>query len=347
MMSRPLDQQHAYYYPDSHSHHQRHYEREHQRYYEQYYEQHPHHQPQTQPHHHSKAAAATTLHSEQPARELQSQEEEVASFLLSLKHNHRSITPEPWAQSSDKSAASSSAATLSPPVPVDYHHYSPVPANPGPIPLEQLIHKSNSALVSLQDADLVPDALFLAMSQMIPTRMSFQDRVGCYKSRPVGYLGMCCKHCGGQPGFGRYFPNSVRSLAQTTTSQTILKHIGGKCRQCPEELKRAVAQLQRLQDDREAANGKPRYGSRKVFFQRVWDRLHKFENDPLDGDVNMPLPAHTESTMATIQYLPTMYTLNDESGKSEEEEDGLSTPSDEDQSLEQWPSSDGDDKTKP
>ena len=328
-MSR-LDQQHAYYYQDSHHH----YERD-RRYYEQYYEQHPH--PQQH--------ASASLHSEpprsEPPRELQSQEEEVASFLLSLKHNHRSITPEPWASDSK-----STASTLSPPV--DYHHYSPVPANPGPIPLEELIHKSNSVLVSLQDTDLVPDALFLAMSQMIPTRMSFQDRVGCYKSRPVGYLGMCCKHCGGQPGFGRYFPNSVRSLAQTTTSQTILKHIGGKCRQCPEELKRAVAQLQRLQDQREAANGKPRYGSRKVFFQRVWDRLHKFENDPLDGDVNMPLPAHTESTMANVQYLPTMYTMHDDSGKSDDGSTSQTTSDvDEDQTLEQWPSSDGDDKTKP
>lgn len=86
---------------------------------------------------------------------------------------------------------------------------------------------------------------------------------------------MCCKHCGGQPGFGRYFPNSVRSLAQTTTSQTILKHIGGKCRFCPPTIRKAVLELQRQQAHKEGlASSRPRYGSRKIFFQRMWARLH-------------------------------------------------------------------------
>merc|ERR1712045_953949 len=84
----------------------------------------------------------------------------------------------------------------------------------------------------------------------------------------------CCKHCGGQPGFGKYFPETVRSLSQTTTSQTILKHIGGKCRFCPDHIRKAVLELQCQQIIKENANGgRPRYGSRKVFFQRVWARL--------------------------------------------------------------------------
>ena len=138
---------------------------------------------------------------------------------------------------------------------------------------EELIE--DSVLVQVQDRDLVPDSLFVAMSQMKTCHLTQADRVGCYKSRDLGFVGMCCKHCGGQPGFGRYFPNSVRSLAQTTTSQTILKHIGSKCRFCPEETRNAVLELQRHQAVREGlATGRPRYGSRKIFFQRVWARLH-------------------------------------------------------------------------
>lgn len=138
---------------------------------------------------------------------------------------------------------------------------------------EELIE--DSVLVQLKDRDLVPDALFVAMSQMKICHLTQADRVGCYKSRDLGFVGMCCKHCGGQPGFGRYFPNSVRSLAQTTTSQTILKHIGSKCRFCPTETRNAVLDLQRQQAVREGlATGRPRYGSRKIFFQRVWARLH-------------------------------------------------------------------------
>eukprot|EP00980_Cylindrotheca_fusiformis_P019341 scaffold6638_cov127-Cylindrotheca_fusiformis.AAC.25 len=132
-----------------------------------------------------------------------------------------------------------------------------------------------SELVLPKDRDLVPDALFVAMSQMKPCKLTQADRVGCYKSREIGFVGMCCKHCGGQPGFGRYYPNSVRSLAQTTTSQTILKHIGGKCRFCPPHVRQAVLELQRHQAAKEGmSSGRPRYGSRKIFFQRMWARLH-------------------------------------------------------------------------
>jgi len=132
-----------------------------------------------------------------------------------------------------------------------------------------------SELVLMKDRDLVPDALFVAMSQMKACKLTQADRVGCYKSREIGFVGMCCKHCGGQPGFGRYYPNSIRSLAQTTTSQTILKHIGGKCRFCPAHVRQAVLELQRHQAAKEGmSSGRPRYGSRKIFFQRMWARLH-------------------------------------------------------------------------
>ncbi|VEU40339.1 unnamed protein product [Pseudo-nitzschia multistriata] len=133
----------------------------------------------------------------------------------------------------------------------------------------------NVPLVVPKDRDLIPDALFVALGQMKPTRLQQSDRVGCYKTRQINFLGMCCKHCGGQPGFGRYFPNSVRSLAQTTTSQTILKHIGGKCRMCPPAVRKAVLELQRQQAHKDhMTSGRPRYGSRKIFFQRMWARLH-------------------------------------------------------------------------
>jgi hypothetical protein len=154
------------------------------------------------------------------------------------------------------------------------------------IDLSKFVDPENH-LVLMKDRGLVPDALFVSMLQMKPCQLTQADRVGCYKSRDLGFIGMCCKHCNGQPGFGRYFPNSVRSLAQTTTSQTILKHISSKCRFCPPNVREAVVELQRQQALKEAATaagvaglavsseaGRPRYGSRKIFFHRVWSRLH-------------------------------------------------------------------------
>mmetsp|Transcript_12154 Transcript_12154/g.35253 ORF Transcript_12154/g.35253 Transcript_12154/m.35253 type:complete len:341 (-) Transcript_12154:126-1148(-) len=161
---------------------------------------------------------------------------------------------------------------------------------PADIPWDRLL--ADSELVVEKDRDLVPDALFVAMAQMKPCKLKQADRVGCYKSREIGFVGMCCMHCGGQPGFGRFFPNSIRSLAQTTTSQTILKHISTKCRFCPAHIREAVNELQRQQASKDSPNGsphasnasginggRPRYGSRKIFFQRIWARLHKEDAD--------------------------------------------------------------------
>ena len=162
------------------------------------------------------------------------------------------------------------------------------PVIPADLPdLTQPAHLANlmgdSTIVVPEDKDLVPDYLFLAMAQLAPCNLSDADRVGCYKDRDLGFLGMSCKHCGGQPGFGKYFPATVRSLAQTTTSQTILKHIAVKCRMCPPHIRKAIVALQQTETDAKQkyargpvldSDGRPRYGSRKVFFQRVWGRLH-------------------------------------------------------------------------
>jgi len=213
---------------------------------------------------------------------------EVANFLLSLKH--RSVTPEP--HSDDSEPHRSSQVVKAPFGSYSFGNYGYETSMPymeqssmsgympddsmtttSDMPWETLL--ADSKLVQMKDRDLVPDALFVSMAQMKPCRLSQADRVGCYKAREIGFVGMCCKHCGGQPGFGRYYPNSVRSLAQTTTSQTILKHIGSKCRFCPPQIRNALLELQRQQAHREGlATGRPRYGSRKIFFQRVWSRLH-------------------------------------------------------------------------
>ena len=69
---------------------------------------------------------------------------------------------------------------------------------PPPFDFDHLL--SGSDIVVMKDRDLVPDALFLAIAQMKPCKLAHADRVGCYKSRDIGFLGLCCKHCGGQPG---------------------------------------------------------------------------------------------------------------------------------------------------
>lgn len=263
-------------------------------------------------------------------------EEEVASFLLSLKHSkNRSVTPEPPSITSSgddskpryhpshhshhPSAKASYSSTYHYPsygydIPQQLEQPSYLDPEQNPtqtamtfpehdIAWDRLLN--GSTLVFLKDRDLVPDALFVAIAQMKPCRLTIADRVGCYKSREVGFVGMCCKHCGGQPGFGRYYPNSVRSLAQTTTSQTILKHIGSKCRFCPPHIRNAIQDLQRMQSVREGAvTGRPRYGSRKIFFQRVWNRLHdevsKDEDSKNADDDSNQTPSDLDDESASL-----------------------------------------------
>ena len=128
----------------------------------------------------------------------------------------------------------------------------------------------NSKLVLLEDRKDVPDSVIVAMSQMIPCKFMEEDRIGCYQDRDVGSIGLCCKHCGGKPGFGRYFPSSVSSLEQTL-KVTISHHISSKCHACPPKVRHALFQVQR--QEFEPIGGRS-YGSRKAFFENVWTRLH-------------------------------------------------------------------------
>lgn len=176
-----------------------------------------------------------------------------------------------------------------------------------PMDMETVL--GGSKLVLPQDRGLVPDSLFVAMAQMKPSRVTIDDQIGSYRKRQLGFVGMCCKHCGGQPGYGRYFPDKPRSLAQTTTSQTILKHIDSKCRYCPAHIREKVKELEKVHHESEIKNAKyrPRYGARKVFFERVWNRLHK-----------LPFPEEEEDEEASVEQSEMPPALDTEEEEDEE-----------------------------
>jgi len=172
-----------------------------------------------------------------------------------------------------------------------------------------------SELFAPQDADLVPSHLFLAMAQMKPCVLLPEDRVGCYKDREIGFKGMCCRHCGGSPGFGKYFPATLRSLAQTTTSQTIIKHISHKCTKCPDDLKILLERFQKEglaqggnygRGGKNVTEGKPKYGSRKIFFERLWSRIHGLEVPPL------PMEVKKEEEMSSLGDDSSVVDMDDE-----------------------------------
>jgi hypothetical protein len=130
-------------------------------------------------------------------------------------------------------------------------------------------------VVDTADKPLVTEYLFLLLEQMESCQFTEQDRTGGrskVKGFSVGYPGMQCKHCAGKAGFGRYFPGNLHALTSANSDRNIHNHII-KCRRCPIEVR---DELNRLQE--EQSQCKNRRGSRKLFFERVWSRLHCQQN---------------------------------------------------------------------
>ena len=81
--------------------------------------------------------------------------------------------------------------------------------------------------------------------------------------------------------------------------------MGSKCRFCTPEVRNAILELQRQQAAREGlSSGRPRYGSRKIFFQRVWARLHggvKIEDEFKDDEEHVPLAPPDDAKLPAIE----------------------------------------------
>lgn len=141
-------------------------------------------------------------------------------------------------------------------------------------------------LVFPEDKPLISDYLYLTLEQMAATTLMEADRVGCYKTRRVGFPGLACRHCVGQAGCGRYFPASEASLSQTTTSQTIMNHVRN-CRRCPVEIRENLEIMKRNRMGPEGKRSdKPKHGGRKVFFHRLWARIQGLPVDEASLDVD-------------------------------------------------------------
>jgi hypothetical protein len=141
------------------------------------------------------------------------------------------------------------------------------------IPWDRLV--KDSTLVTLGDRGLICDSQFAAITQMDKCTLTEEDRIGYNKNRDVGFVGLCCRYCGGRPGFGRYFPNTVRNFEKTSARDTIVSHVSLFCQQCPDDIRSAILSLKRIESSRDGSATMKAliYGSGKLFFRRVWSKL--------------------------------------------------------------------------
>jgi hypothetical protein len=126
-------------------------------------------------------------------------------------------------------------------------------------------------VVLQEDKDLVTDYLFLLMEQMQTCFFTEEDRTGGrskIKNISLNFPGYECRHCHGRAGFGRYFPTSVAALSLANSDRNVFNHLQ-KCRRCPTQIKKELVRL-----SKEQAQAKNRRGLRKLFFGRIWERMH-------------------------------------------------------------------------
>jgi hypothetical protein len=124
-------------------------------------------------------------------------------------------------------------------------------------------------IVYPEDAALVPAYVYFLMRQVEGCHFSEADRFVARSKGPVGFPGFQCRHCNGHAGLGKYFPINSKSLSTNSTSQNIHSHLL-KCRKCPQHIKEQLLSLK----DEKSKSPRLEPGWRKVFFDKVWGRLH-------------------------------------------------------------------------
>jgi hypothetical protein len=117
---------------------------------------------------------------------------------------------------------------------------------------------------------------FLLLILCICFRLTKDDRIGKYKNRDLGFIGMCCKHCGGQPGYGRYFPGSFNSFLSGKNSENMVDHMLKECSACPDQLRSILSDLEERESQ---SKSKPPHGSRKRFFGHIWSQLRAYPSN--------------------------------------------------------------------
>jgi len=142
------------------------------------------------------------------------------------------------------------------------------------------------SLIDRSDADLLTDYFYHMMQQLVVCRFSEKDRKtrgGKRENINVGYGGLQCIHCIEAPSARKFFWSTVDRLANSFAE--IPSHVL-KCKHCPDNVKDALLALKGRHPDQ--MQMLPR-GSQKVFFRRMWRRLH-------DGDSQAATPIHRSSS---------------------------------------------------
>lgn len=145
---------------------------------------------------------------------------------------------------------------------------------------------------------------FHLMSQMQPCVFTEADRLGRRRGLNVGFAGLACRHCFGVYGSGRFFPSSVKTMADASkTLDVIYRHVM-KCKNCPCDIKGG---LRNLRDFHDSERSKMPFGNQRAFFVKIWGRLHESGDNLVQVPRPMRAPSMASSTAAaSTSVLPSI-----------------------------------------
>ncbi len=128
------------------------------------------------------------------------------------------------------------------------------------------------ALVQPEDRELSTRFSFAVLNEFCACSFKESDRQGKRKGLRIGFPGLQCKYCRGcnRKG-GRFFPSTIKTMADTKKTLISIQNHLLKCDRCPNDVKE---NLMRLRDCHEFERKKQKYGSQKAFFLNIWNRLH-------------------------------------------------------------------------
>jgi hypothetical protein len=154
-------------------------------------------------------------------------------------------------------------------------------------------------LVLDEDRLLLTDYFFFLMKQLRLCRFSEADRKtrgGKREKIKLGYGGLQCIHCSDLPMSRKFFWSNVDRLANSFAE--IPGHVL-KCKRCPPQCKDALVKLKSAHAGQMAKL--PR-GSQKVFFRRMWARLH--DDDPNDEEEQASSPKRSVEGAGKVDLSP-------------------------------------------
>lgn len=157
-----------------------------------------------------------------------------------------------------------------------------------------------TTLVLEEDKLLLTDYFYFVMKQLRPVRFSEADRRtrgGKRENIAVGYGGLKCVHCSEQPNARKFFWSNVDRLANSFAE--IPSHVL-KCRRCPQPTKDALLLVKQKHPEQMARL--PR-GSQKVFFRRMWRRLHD-EDPPAEDERESPVFSDMSMAQPSFNFQP-------------------------------------------